>query len=135
MPDAFWRGDLGRALRRESPWVRIVASYLTTAPTAVATGLYYLPLPLLAHDIGCNVEIAKEAVAVLVRLDFCQYDAEEEIVWVFDTARAEFGEAIEPGGHRVGCIRALLQPYLHTRLGREWLAKHGRAYHCAQVSS
>ena len=52
---AFWTGETGRHLRGDANAQR-VAFYLMTCPSANMIGLYYLPLPVLAHEIGISLQ-------------------------------------------------------------------------------
>ena len=129
----FWVGNTGRELRREGPLPRLIAMYLCTAPSATMTGIYYLPIPLMAHEVGCSVRRARKALAVLVQKGFCQYDEDREIVWVVNMAREQIGEELAPKDNRVSSIRAQLDHYANTPLGQEWLHRYGAAYHCQDL--
>lgn len=51
----FWFQGSGKRLR-DDPEAQIVALYLLTCPTSTMLGLYYLPMPTLAHDLGMTVD-------------------------------------------------------------------------------
>jgi hypothetical protein len=126
----FWTGETGRALRCESPWIRLVATYLVTCPWKTMLGLYYLPLPLLVHEVGCKPEVAAAALRRLGELGFAHYDHRRELVWVVNMAREQVGPHLERGDKRVVHVRKLIEPYLDTPLGRAWLVRYARAYRC-----
>lgn len=126
----YWTGATGRALRKESPWVRNVATYLMTCPSKSMTGLYYLPIPLLVHEVGCTQEEALEALERLRVLGFAEYDPEHELVFVVNMAREQVGDGLQESDNRVVYVRRLVQPYLQTELGRAWLTRYALAFHC-----
>lgn len=101
----FWLGQTGRELRKLDPECTVVAMYLMTCPHANSLGLYYIPLPYIAHETGSTLEEASKALASLSEAGFCVYDHENEFVWVRSMARHQIG-ALKPRDNRVKAIRA-----------------------------
>ena len=103
----FWIGATGKALRRR-PDAQRVAFYLQTCPSASMTGLYYLPLSTLCHEIGIAPAKAEAALAVLASLGFADYDHETETVWVREMARFQIAPTLKPEDKRIkGVMREL----------------------------
>jgi hypothetical protein len=98
VPPTFWM-TTGKRLRGQHETL-LVAFYLQTCPSANMAGLYYLPLPVLFHELGMTPEAARGALAALETEGFAEYDEEAEIVWVCDMARAQVGEALKPDDRR-----------------------------------
>lgn len=84
---SFWHGTTGRQIRRFGPECQVLALYLISGPGAHALGLYYLPLPTVAHETGLTIKQVRNGLAKLVEINFCAYDDESEIVFVLNMAR------------------------------------------------
>jgi hypothetical protein len=79
----FWNGPTGRKIRRLGIECQVVALYLVTAPTSNALGLYYLPLPILCHEVaGLTLEGASKALQSLSDIGFAHYDAKSSTRWL-----------------------------------------------------
>ncbi len=91
----FWTGTTGRQIRRLGPECHVLAMYLITGPLAHALGLYYLPLPIVAHETGLTLEQVRSGIAKLCEIEFCAYDDENEVVFVRNMARFQIGERLE----------------------------------------
>lgn len=100
----FWTGHTGREIRKLGHEAQIIALYLMTAPGSNMIGLYYLPLPVLVHETGCPIEGASKGLIDLQNLGFCEYDQEEEVVWVCEMARWQIGDEIKEGDKRHGRV-------------------------------
>lgn len=93
-----------------------------TGPHANMIGLYYLPLPTLAHEVGSAIiggpAGALRALQTLEKLGFCFYDTEREIVWVQEMARFQIDETLQPADTRVKGVLNKLKPYRECRFAR-----------------
>ena len=58
----FWTGETGRQLRKDADAQRI-ALYLMTCPSANMIGLYYIPIPLISHEVGISLQGASKGLA------------------------------------------------------------------------
>lgn len=96
----FWTGTTGKQIRAMGPECQVVALYLMTAPSSSATGMYYLPIPVLAHETGASIEGARKALARLSEADFAHYDEATEFVWVPEMARHQIGDRVTPKDKR-----------------------------------
>lgn len=128
----FWTGRTGRMLRQDGPEVQLAALYLLTSPHANALGLYYIPLPLLAHESGMPLARATEALAKLCDRGFCAYDAESETVWVHEMARYQLGESMKASDNLCKWVRGLFDSLPNTPLRKDFLCRYGAAYHLPQ---
>lgn len=91
----FWIGETGRAIRAAGRDAQVVAMYLVTGPAAFSLGLYYLPLPLLCHEIAIDREAALKALGCLSDVGFAFYDEPAEVVFVPTMARFQVAESIK----------------------------------------
>jgi hypothetical protein len=66
----FWTGSTGKALRDLGRDAQVVAMYLITSPHSNMAGLYHLPLPYLAHDVGMTIEGASKVLRSLFEVGF-----------------------------------------------------------------
>lgn len=105
----FWIGETGRKLRAAGANVQVVAMYLLTSPHANMLGLYYLPVVSLRHETGLTEPEADTALAKAKELCFCDYDEQAEMVWVYEMARFQVGDQLEPTDKR---CRGIQKEYL-----------------------
>ncbi len=101
----FWIGDTGRKLR-VSLDAQLVALYLVSSPHSNALGLYYLPLPLLAHETGLGPEGASKGLRSCIEAGFCDFDEAAEVVWVFEMARFQVGTHLKESDKRCAWLRS-----------------------------
>lgn len=98
----FWIGETGKKLKRAGATTQVVAMYLMTSPHANMLGLYYLPMVYLIHETGLPLEGASEGLKRAIEAGFCAYDEASEMVWVFEMAKYQIAEALDPKDKR--CI-------------------------------
>jgi len=103
----FWVGKTGKMLRGNLE-AQVLALYLMTSPHANMIGIYYCPVEYMAKETGLTIEGASKALQRLVDIDFCTYEAEEELVFVHSFAEHQIGESLKPSDKRVtGVINEL----------------------------
>ncbi len=73
----------------------MLALYLISGPGAHPLGLYYLPLPTVAHETGLTIEQVRSGIANLSAIEFCDYEHESEVVLVLNMARFQIGERLD----------------------------------------
>jgi len=91
----FWVGATGKKIRTAGKDAQIVAFYLMTSPHANMLGLYYLPIPYIAHETGLSIEGAWKGLRSCIEAGFCAYDEDAECVWVYEMARHQIGERLD----------------------------------------
>lgn len=128
MSPRFWTGPTGKRIRAMGCEAQVVAIYLMTAPTATMAGLYYLPLPVLAHETGIPFEGASKALLRLSEAGFCSYDPDEEVIWVPEMARHQIGDELKPRDHRVAGLMSALDPYKSCAFIGDFVEKYGVAF-------
>ena len=96
----FWIGSTGRKLRDAGPEATLVALYLLSNPHANMLGLYYLPQLYIAHETGLGIEGASNGLRMASEAGFCDYDADSEVVFVYEMARFQIAERLEPPDKR-----------------------------------
>lgn len=110
----FWIGETGRQLRppadrpkaeRESyKDARIVATYLTNAPSSSMYGLYYVTARTIAEETGLYEGEVRAAMVLLDSLDYARYDQRTEFVWVVQMAWHQLNCPLKPGDRRVANV-------------------------------
>ncbi len=125
----FWTGESGRKIRAAGPEALVVALYLVTGPHANMIGLYYLPVPFIAHETGLSIDAVTEALERLVHIGFVCLDTERELVWVREMARFQVAERLKPADKRVTGIQTLLERIPDTPLRRPFLERYRGAFH------
>lgn len=123
----FWTRGSGKELRGDH-LAMLVALYAMTCPSSTMIGIYYLPLPTLAHEVGSDIEGARKALRRVEDVGIVQYDEETETIWVPEMARYQIGETLAPRDNRkAAVIKALTQLGKH-RFARAFYAKYKASY-------
>lgn len=81
---------------------QIVGLYLMTSPHANMLGLYWVPTVYIAHETGLGSEGASKGLRGCIEAGFCEYDDRTEVVWVFEMAKYQIAEELDPKDKR--CI-------------------------------
>jgi hypothetical protein len=97
-------------------------------------GLYYLPLTTICHELNYTVKQVRAAFLVLSEFQFCEYDEECELVFVFEMARHQIGETIKEKDKRKNGIVKQLELYRKTPLGRKFLTRYEKAFFQTVIS-
>lgn len=129
----FWSGDTGRRLRGD-PDTLSLAFYLMSCPSSTMSGLFYLPLPTIAHETGLSLESTRRALERLEAEKFAFYDEDAEHVWLPEMARCQVGTTLAVGDNR---IKGLLREIERSRRSRYYVAffeRYGTAYHLPSLS-
>lgn len=104
---AFWTQGSGKRLRGD-PEAQVIALYLLTCPAANMIGLYYCPLPTIAHETGIPTEAVRGALARVTAAGFAYYDESADLVWVPGAALIQIGERLHRADkRRVAVLREL----------------------------
>ena len=125
---SFWYGETGRKLRSLGAECHRISFYLLTAPSANHIGLYYLPLPTLSHETGCPLEGAYKALLRVCETGFCQYDAEEETVWVPEMAHYQIGDVLKPDDKRRNGVENEIEKFRKSRFFNDFIDKYAVAF-------
>jgi hypothetical protein len=131
----FWTGTTGRRIRALGANAQVVALYLMTCPASSMIGLYYLPLPMLAHETGIPLEGACKALRSLGEIGFAEYDEENEIVLVFAMARHQIGERIVKADKRHLGVTREAQKLTYSSLFAKWYARYREPYDLPSMAS
>lgn len=131
----FWIGDTGRRLRG-SLEAQVVAAYLVTGPPAHPLGIFYLPIPTVAHDTGLSIGGATKGLRRLIEEGFCLYDEPSSYVYVPEMARIQVAETMKPGDKRHGwaigeLIRTKITSFVAAfveKYGDQWQLEHGKEF-------
>lgn len=124
----FWTTGPGRLLRGE-PVSQIVALYLMTCPAANMVGIFYLPLPTIAHETAMTSQQVRDALASCARIGHAMYDEEAELVWMPEHASRQIGSALhEKDKAKKKGVENALRPYANHRFYVEFLKTYGEAY-------
>lgn len=124
----FWTGETGRQLRKMGDPALVIAMYLLTCPNANMLGLYYLPLPTIAHETGRPLEGARKALRRVCEAGFAYYDEDSEMVWVPEMARFQIGEALDPKDKQVGGVVRELVSLIKCRFAKDFYNKYKDAF-------
>ena len=98
-------GATGRKLREAGPETMLVALYLLSNPLSNMIGLYYLPKLLISHETGLGQEGASEGLRRAIEEGFCAYDESSEMVFVYEMARYQIADQLEPSDKQCAGIQ------------------------------
>src|SRR4051812_31012936 len=101
----FWIGNTGRQLRAAGTEAMLVGCYLISNPHATMLGLYYLPRPFIAHETGLRAEGASKGLQRAIEAGFCGYDQPSEMVFIYEMARFQIAEQLDPKDKRCTWIQ------------------------------
>lgn len=99
----FWTGETGRKLRGD-PEAQALGQYLLSCPNSDMIGLYYLPLPTMAHELGWPLKGASKALQRVCEAGFACWDDASDVVWVPNMAGWQIltnWEPLKPNDNRV----------------------------------
>lgn len=106
----FWSSGSGKRLRGH-PRAQVVALYLLSGSSSTMTGLYYVPLVLMAHETGMTLDEVRDALVVIKEMGFASYDEDRELAWVHNAAEFEFGEGLKLGDNKIAGIKKHLRSF------------------------
>lgn len=124
----FWTGRTGRQIRAKGIEAQIVALYLMTSPGSSMWGIYYLPIPTLAHETGLPLEGASKGLRSLSEVGFAEYDADNEVVWVCEMAAHQVAESLSVKDLRHKAMTKELEKLSYSSVFAGWLARYGAAF-------
>lgn len=130
----FWTGKTGKRIREKGRNAQVGALYVLTAPGSNMLGLYYLPVPVLAHETGMPLEEASKALQCLSEVGFAYYDDESEYVFVPNMARFQIGDRLQATDKRVAGIKKQLESLRKSPFFNEFLNLYRESYHLQDVS-
>ncbi len=90
-----------RQLVKEGPDTVLVALYLQTNHHSHSLGIYFIPSIYIARDTGITLERVQEIINQLEQLEFCQYDAEHEYIWLLNYGLDQVGGLLKKVDNRV----------------------------------
>lgn len=125
----FWIGATGKALRKHGPHAQLVGLYLMTNPHANMLGMYYLPITYIAHETGLGLEGASKGLESCIEAEFCAYDEDAEVVWVYEMASYQVAEQLKPGDNRCAGVQNEYSNMQDNQHLYGFFQKYQRAFH------
>lgn len=86
--EGFWTDPKIKALPLEG---KMVAAWLFTNPHRHFSGLYYLPIVLIPHEIGLSIGVSEKIFKLLEEQGFIKYSFEFSVVWVVTMLKHQSG--------------------------------------------
>ena len=120
---SFWLRGTGKALRGNTE-AQLLALYLFTCPSSNMIGLYYLPLPTVAHELGWTLKGASKALQRVSEGGLALYDPKNELVFVPEMARYQIAETLSPRDNNVKWVRRELANYSYHRFYNLFLERY-----------
>ncbi len=130
----FWTGETGKKIRRKGRDAQVASAYSITSPGSNMLGMYYLPIPVLAHETGMTLEEASKALQCLSEVGFAYYDDESEYIFVPNMARFQIGERLNENDKRVTGIKKQLESSRKSPFFNQFLDLYREPFHLQDVS-
>lgn len=130
MAPQFWMGTTGKALRGHME-AQIVAAYLISSPHANMLGLFYQPLPYIAHETGLTIEGTSKGLQRCIEAGFCAYDEPSEMVWVFTMAGYQIGEDLKETDKRCKGVQSEYDRLPENPFLEPFFERYGEVFHMA----
>jgi hypothetical protein len=87
--EGFWTDPKIRGLSLEG---KMIAAWLFTNPHRHFSGLYYLPIVLIPHEIGLSIGVSEKQLNILEELEFIKYSHKFSVVWVCNMLKHQSGD-------------------------------------------
>lgn len=130
----FWTSETGRAIRAAGGDAQRVALYLLTCPMSSMIGMYYLPMPVLCHEVGITLQGASKALRSLSEAQFAYYDAPSEHVWVPEMAAHQIGGPLTANDKRCKGIVKEWLALSKCRFHKDFHDRYGSWFHLPPIS-
>lgn len=130
----YWTGSTGRQIRSMGCECQLVSLYLITCPSSNAIGLYYLPIPIIAHETGMSNEGASKALRRLSEAGFAHYDEASEVVYVPEMARIQIADSISPKDNIRKFILCEANKYRKSIFFKDFVARYSDVFHLKELS-
>jgi hypothetical protein len=124
---AFWERGSGKRLRGEHE-ASLLALHLVSCRWANSIGVFYIPLPAIAHAIGSPLEGAMEALRRVIEAGFCEYDLASEMVWIPNHAEIEIGKTLKATDNRKTSVQEMLDSLGNHPYAVKFWDRYGEAY-------
>lgn len=125
----FWTGETGRAIRSKGTDCQLLALYLLTCPMSNMIGLYYLPLPVIAHETGLTIEGASKGLRSLGEVGFAMWDEQLDHVFIPMMARYQIGEKLSEADKQVKGVIREWRSMSKSRFYKDFHQLYEHAYH------
>lgn len=125
----FWTRGSGKKLRGD-PEAQVLALYLMTCSSVSMTGIYYMPMVIMAHDTGLGAAETERCLARLAdpEVDIAHYDPEAELVWVPNLSTHQVGDSLKYGDKRRISLMNELARHAQHRFAAMFWDRYGDAY-------
>lgn len=124
----FWTGSTGKRLRL-NPDVQRVAFYLITSPHSHQSGMYYLPIMYLCHEVGISIDGASKALGWLSSEGFCVYHEDSEWIWVREMAAWQIGSNLSVSDKRCRGVQQYLGALPNLPFAADFVRRYASDYH------
>lgn len=126
---AFWTGETGKAIKDKGAEAQMLALYLMSSPHSNMIGMYFLPKLYICYETGLSDEGASKGLQDLFSVDFCDYDDEAEVIWVYEMAKYQVGQSLTTTDNRVKSVRKEYSNVPKCKFLSEFFKKYSEAFH------
>jgi hypothetical protein len=124
----FWVQGTGEKLR-QSRSARTLALYLMSCPSSSMVGIYYLPIPTMAFELGFTEAEIRAALVALEELDFAHFDETDHLVYLPEGARYQVGETLKPKDNKRKAVVKELAKWKRHRFAHLFWDRYATSYH------
>lgn len=129
----FWTGETGKQIRELGSEAQCLALYLLTCPSSNMIGLYYLPMPILCHELGISREGASKGLLALSSVNYAHYDPLTETVFVPKMSMHQLsirnGDSMNERDKRLSSIHKQLETYAKSPFAKDFLKLYKDVFH------
>lgn len=124
---SFWDGPTGRRLR-SSQFGQLVAMYLLSGKHSNMIGMYQLPIAYIAGDTGLTIDESMDGLRSAIDAGFCDYDFDNEVVWVYEMARYQIADSLSPNDKQTKGIHKLYSECPNNKFLSAFFDKYGAPF-------
>lgn len=125
----FWTSHIGRLIRKLGPIEQLLAVYLLSSPSSNMTGLYYLPIPTICHELGISEKEVLKALEGLTGVRWSEYDHASEVIWIYEMAESQIAEQLHSNDKRCKGAWRELSAYRHTKFFKPFYERYWTKFH------
>jgi hypothetical protein len=125
----LWTGETGRAIKAAGRDAQLMAVYLLSCPSSNMIGLYYLPLPVVCHELALSRQGASKALQGLSEVGFAMWDEAAEQVFVVEMAAHQIADDLKATDNRVKGIAKDWQAMNKSPFYLDFYRRYRDAFH------
>lgn len=91
-------------------------------------GIYYLPIPVICHELAMREEDVRRGLRRGFEGGFCAYDEHSETVFVYRAAIFQVGPSLKPSDNRVKSVEKIVEGFCKSVFYNDFLDLYGELF-------